>query len=337
MKALITSLLLLAGWLAPAQGAVKGLERVWVAGTPYVRLGEWAEALGFKMSWPNREQPIELRSRSARLEFAADSRKSSIDGVTVWLSLPVVNRSAVALISLIDVETTLEPILFPRKGGKVLETICLDPGHGGKDAGETDNKNFEKTYTLLLARELADLLRASGFRVVLTRNGDETVELGERAALARRNGADLFASLHYNSAAASVRGVEVYCLTPAGVNSSQDGGGKADHAAEQGNAQDGRNVLLAWQVQKAITRSLPLEDRGLKRARYEVLREASMPAILIEGGFMTEPSDARHIYDASFRKRLAQAIVAGINAYKATLDAKEKLAGIEPVAVGQKP
>jgi N-acetylmuramoyl-L-alanine amidase len=325
MKAMIAFLLLLAGGLASAQGAAKGLERVWVGATEYVRLEDWAEASGFKMKWPGKDQPIEVRGGAARLVFAADSRKLSIDGVTVWLSLPVVNRNAAALVSLLDVETTLEPILFPRKSGKPLETICLDPGHGGKDGGEKDNNNLEKTYTLLLARELAGLLRTSGFRVVLTRESDETVELAGRAEMARRNGADLFASLHYNSAATPVRGVEVYCLTPAGANSSQDGGGKGDHPAEQGNTQDGRNVLLAWQVQKAITRSLPLEDRGLKRARYEVLREARMPAILIEGGFMTDPTDARRIYDSKFRKRMAEAIVEGINAYKEALEGNEKL------------
>jgi N-acetylmuramoyl-L-alanine amidase len=110
--------------------------------------------------------------------------------------------------------------------------------------------------------------------------------------------------------------VEVFCMAPTGMNSSDDGGGKSYHPTETGNAQDDRNVLLAYQVQKSITHSLPLEDLGLKRSHFEVLRLARMPAILIEGGFLSNPADARNIYDSAFRKRMARAIVDGIVAYK---------------------
>lgn len=329
MRVMIACLLFLAAGFMPAQAAVDGLERVWVGGSQYVRLAEWAETIGYKIDWPRKDEPIELRGHNSRLEFGADSRRSWIDGVAVWLSLPVINRSMTPLISLVDVETTLDPILFPRKGARPIETICIDAGHGGKDGGETANRNLEKTYTLLLARELAPDLKAAGFRVFLTRTEDQAVELSERAALAHRHGADLFVSLHYNSASSTVRGVETYCMTPAGANSSQDGGGKGEHPAEEGNTQDQRNVLLAWNVQKSITHSLPLEDRGMKRARYEVLRQARMPAILVEGGFMTDSSDAHHIYDPKFRKRMAQAIADGIVKYKETLEPKAKLAGLD--------
>ena len=115
-------------------------------------------------------------------------------------------------------------------------------------------------------------------------------------------------------------GLEVYCLAPAGVNSSNEGGGKAPHLPEAGNAHDDQNALLAYEMQKAITAGMPLEDRGMKRSRFEVLREAGMPAILIEGGFMSNPADARNIYDTAFRKRMAQAIVDGILAYKKTVE-----------------
>jgi N-acetylmuramoyl-L-alanine amidase len=100
------------------------------------------------------------------------------------------------------------------------------------------------------------------------------------------------------------------------MNSSDVGGGRSPQLPDTGNAQDERNVLLAYEVQRSITRSLPLEDRGMKRSRFEVLREARMPAILIEGGFMSQPEDARNIYDAAFRKRMARAIADGILAYK---------------------
>src|SRR5208282_2777872 len=107
-----------------------------------------------------------------------------------------------------------------------------------------------------------------------------------------------------------------FCLAPPGMNSSDEGGGSANHPAEPGNAQDERNVLLAYFVQKSITGGLPLDDLGLKRSHFEVLRLARVPAILIEGGFLSNPQDAKNIYDHAFRKRMARAIADGIIAYK---------------------
>lgn len=301
---------------AAAQGGWKNLERVAVSGSEYVRLSEWSETEGLAMKWNRKEPGIEVSGPAGRLEFAIDSRRAEIGGVTVWLSLPVVNRGGVALISLTDLRTTLEPVLFPRKTDAHIKTICLDPGHGGKDTGTADHHNYEKKYTLLLAREVEALLKDEGFNVVLTRTADDYIELPDRPLTASRHGADLFVSMHYNAGPADVHGVEVYCLAPAGVKSSNEGAGRSSQSAETGNAQDDRNVLLAYEVQKSITHGLPLEDGGMKRSRFEVLREAHMPAILIEGGFMSDPLDAKYIYDSDFRKRMARAIVDGIQAYK---------------------
>jgi N-acetylmuramoyl-L-alanine amidase len=305
---------------AVAQAGLKNLERVTVSGSDYVRMAEWAETSGLTMKWNKKDQDIALSGPMEQAEFTIDSRKAELGGVTVWLSLPVVNRSGIALISLADLRTTLEPVLFPRKSETRVKTICLDPGHGGRDTGKADHHNYEKQYTLLLARQVDSLLKDQGFNVVLTRTKDETVELSDRPLVASRHGADLFVSMHYNAADTDVRGVEVYCLTPAGMNSSDVGGGRASESPDIGNAQDERNALLAYEVQKSITHGLLLEDRGMKRSRFEVLREARMPAILIEGGFMSQRDDAKNIYDAAFRARMARAIVDGILAYKRAVE-----------------
>jgi N-acetylmuramoyl-L-alanine amidase len=310
-------------WLtASAQAALLNLERVTVSGSDYVRLAEWAKSAGCAMTWNKKDGEVDVSSPSTRLNFSIDSRRAEISGVSVWLCLPVVNRSGVPLISLMDLHTTIEPVVSPRKleaCAPTVWTVCLDPGHGGKDAGKAQGHKYEKKYTLLLAQETADLLKEQGFKVVMTRTHDETVELSDRPQLALRRGADVFISLHYNAAEMNVHGVEVFCLAPPGMNSSDEGGGKANHPAEAGNGQDDRNVLLAYQLQKSITHSLPLEDLGLKRSHFEVLRLAHMPAILIEGGFLSNPEDARNIDDPAFRKRMARAIVDGILAYKRAL------------------
>jgi N-acetylmuramoyl-L-alanine amidase len=320
MKALLISIFLMAAVAAEGRASLQNFDRIVVSGSEYIRLGDWADGAGFKMKWAKKEGTITLSNSSARLELAVDSRRAAISGVDVWLSLPVVNRNGTALLSVIDAGTTIEPILFPQKSDARLETICLDPGHGGRDTGKADGRNYEKNYALLLAREVAGLLEREGLKVFLTRQDDSFVDLLERPLLARRKGADLFVSLHYNAAEHTLRGLEVYCLAPAGVNSSDMGGGKAQHPREAGNAHDNQNVLLAYEMQKAITTGMPLEDLGMKRSRFEVLREAAMPAVLIEGGFMSNAADAKNIYSAAFRKRMAQAIVDGILAYKRTVE-----------------
>jgi len=304
-------------WTASALAVSRNLEHITVSGSDYVRLAEWGESAGCIMKWNKGDGEIDVSGPSTRLNFAIDSRRAEIFGVCVWLSLPVVNRSGAPFISLEDVRSTVEPLIAPHKSAARVQTVCLDPGHGGKDAGKAQGRNYEKKYTLLLARETAGLLQAQGFKVVMTRTNDEAVELPDRPQWATRHGADLFVSMHYNaSETAGVHGLEVFCLAPQGMNSSDEGGGKSNHPTETGNAQDGRNVLLAYLVQKSITHSLPLEDLGLKRSHFEVLRMARVPAILIEGGFLSNSQDARNIYDATFRKRMARAIVDGIVAYK---------------------
>jgi N-acetylmuramoyl-L-alanine amidase len=306
---------------APAPAALRNLERMTFGGSDYVRLAEWAKSAGCAMTWNKKDGEIDVSGSSTRLNFEIDSRRLEISGVCVWLCLPVVNRSGVPWISLADLGTTLEPLLSPHKSEAGVQTVCLDPGHGGVDTGKAQGHNYEKKYTLLLARETASLLEERGFKVVMTRTSDAAVELSERPQLAAKHNADVFVSLHYNSADPGVHGVEVFCLTPSSMNSSDDGGGKSNHPAEIGNTQDNRNVLLAYHVQKSITRSLPLEDLGVKRSHFEVLRLAHVPAILIEGGFLSNPAEAKTIYDASFRKRMARAIVDGIVAYKQALTA----------------
>jgi N-acetylmuramoyl-L-alanine amidase len=160
-------------------------------------------------------------------------------------------------------------------------------------------------------------LTRAGFKVSLTRNTDTYIELPQRPELAKRRNADLFLSLHFNAFPQNtVRGTEVYCLTPSGAPSSNAQGETAGSGWSIGNRNNPKNISLAYQVQKSLTRNLSVEDRGLRRARFWVLRDAAMPAILIEAGFMTHPSEGRKIFDPAYRRQIARAIVEGVLAYK---------------------
>jgi N-acetylmuramoyl-L-alanine amidase len=327
--------LTVAAWAGLARGAVIGLERVVVSGEEYVRVGEWAEKDDLKMVWRKKEDPILVSNKTVSIRLACDSHRAQINGVNVSLCLPVVNRSGVPWIAMADVEKTLEPTLFPQKTAARVRTICLDPGHGGSDPGESTGENHEKKYTLLLAQAVAKALQAEGFKVVLTRTNDVYVDLKERPARAARAGADLFVSLHYNSGGPSLRGVEVHCLAPEGMNSSNAGAGTGNYPAYPGNAKDDRNVLLAYLMQKSLTKSLGLDDLSVKRGHLEVLREATMPAILIEGGFMSNPQEAKKIYDSDFRQRMARSIADGILAYKNATEEAEVSALRAPVGAAR--
>lgn len=280
-----------------------------------VPLFQWAKENGFTPVWLKKDSLLTLTNSSATLSFKTDFTFAEINGIHVWLSEPVTMRHGEPCISSMDLQTTIAPIIHPRTNDLVA-SICLDPGHGGKDTGGISGNYMEKEYTLPLARELAAQLEAAGFKVILTRTNDTYVELEDRPALANRQRAGLFISLHFNIAApGEARGVEVYCLTPARSHSTNSGGKGADTGSLPGNRQDPQNVLLGYQLQKSLVERLGAEDRGLRRARFEVLRTAQMPAVLIEGGFLSDPKEREKIADAKYRAEMAAAIVQGVLAY----------------------
>jgi len=309
-------------WPLAGKASSHHLEQFSISGTEHVRLEDWARANNFQPKWIVPKQELRLTSGSATLEFTVDSARMSLNGIHVWLSAPIALRNGAGWIASVDVTTALQPLLIPAKNpeGKLVRSIVLDPGHGGKDPGNYVGRQQEKKYTLLLAKEVAELLNKAGLKATLTRSGDSFLKLPERPEAARRRGADLFVSLHFNScegqSGASVKGIEVYCMTPAHTSSTNSRGEGAETGAYPGNRFDSKNALLGYQIQKALLKNLPVEDRGLRRARYEVLRSAEMPAVLIEGGFMTNPAEGRKIYDSGYRRQMAQAIVEGVKAYK---------------------
>ena len=317
----LTLLLLLAAPASPVRASVHGEARP--QGRHYVRLFDWARANGFTTRWLERDKVLVLTNRTARLLFNVDprqdTRKAQINGVAVGLAFPILYQNGTVSISQTDVTGTLRPVLSPptNSPGLKIKTICIDPGHGGADPGYQVGSFDEKKYTLLLAREVREQLKQAGFNVVLTRTSDTFVKLPDRPELANRRNADLFVSIHFNSDGAQhkeVKGIEVYCLTPEGALSTN--AGEDDTRPFTGNRQDEKNMLLAYQMQQSLIRNLSAEDRGVKRARYWVLRDATMPAILIEGGFMSNPVEGRKIFDPNYRRQMARAIVNGILVYQ---------------------
>ncbi|MGB8368739.1 MAG: N-acetylmuramoyl-L-alanine amidase family protein [Limisphaerales bacterium] len=303
-------------------------------GKEWVSLSEWAKENNFKLTWIKKEESFTLTNECFRLSFKTDSQLAEINGVNVWMCNPITLKDGQLCISSLDLNTCIEPILFPQTNQvhATIQTICLDPGHGRKDTGGVFGRYVEKQFTLPLAEELAGQLEAVGFKVILTRTNDTFVELEDRPALANRLKADLFISLHFNiGPPGKAKGVEVYCLTPPKASSTNIG--RWGHISEwgdwrninewghgtgllSGNRCDNRNVFLAYQLQKSLVNNLPTNDHGLRRARFAVLRTAEMPAVLIEGGFLSDPVEQKRIADPKYRDQMAAAIVQGVLAYQ---------------------
>jgi len=296
-----------------------------INGHNYTPLGDWARATGFYGFTRDNGHEIVLTNRTAQMVFDVDSAQAEINGVNVRLSFPVANVKGVPFVSQLDLDKTIRPLLYPSRyvAPKKITTICLDPGHGGKDTGNRVGFGFfghsEKTYTLALAQELRDQLRRAGFNVIMTRSKDVYVDLPLRPDLANQHGADLFVSLHFNATQAGrneVEGPETYCITPVGAASSNAQGEGGSYGPTTANRSEYQSLLLAYQMEKSLVRNLGVQDRGVRRARFAVLRDAEMPAVLIEGGYMTHPSEGKKIFDAAYRKQMAAAIVRGILSYQ---------------------
>ena len=193
-------------------------------------------------------------------------------------------------------------------------TVVLDPGHGGRDSGTycSTSGDSEKNHSLDWALRLARLLAARGWNVVLTRTNDVEIPLSERVALANRAHADIFLSLHFNSGGANreLAGLETYCLTPTGLPSNLVREYEDDpREAHPNNAFDDQNVLLASRLHRSVLRATGALDRGVRRARFmTVLQGQNRPAVLMEGGYLSNPDEARRIATPEYRQALAEGV-----------------------------
>jgi N-acetylmuramoyl-L-alanine amidase len=290
-------------------------------GQEYISVKDWAKMDGMTYFWIKAGDLFEVKNDENKLIFDVDSHYAEINGVQVALSFPIAKQKNDALIAKFDLEKTIRPLLFPARYVKrqTIKTICLDPGHGGKDSGNRVGWHKEKMYTLYLAFDLRNVLKKDGFNVIMTRTKDVYVDLPARPAYANEHHADLFVSLHFNATATArdtVKGPESYCITPVGASSTNSKGEGSDYGKTTGNEDENNSLLLAYQVEKSLVQGLNLDDRGVRRARFAVLRGAEMPAILVESGYMSNPEEGEKIYTPAYRHELARAIANGILAYQ---------------------
>jgi N-acetylmuramoyl-L-alanine amidase len=176
--------------------------------------------------------------------------------------------------------------------------IILDPGHGGDDEGAKVRYFMEKRLALMTALLVRKSLEEMGYRVMMTRSKDVFIPLHRRVSIANKTKAVLFASIHYNSSSsAEAHGIEVF----------YHGGSDAKRMQQ--------SRKLAGSVLTELLSQTEAHSRGVKSGNFHVIRETSMPAILIEGGFMTNNDERTHLRDKRYLEKVAKGIAQGIDKY----------------------
>jgi N-acetylmuramoyl-L-alanine amidase len=291
-------------------------------GNGKVPLSQWAALCGFTeiRSTPTANPPlIEMTSPGGTLTLFLGQRFAKWNGVHLGLGFPPISERGQVVAHSIDVTKTFYPLALGALAiSKPTRVLVIDPGHGGADPGSSAGvrRAFEKDLTLDWALRVERLLTNSSWRVVLTRRDDRDVPRLERVAIADANQADLFISLHLNSVensggkAPEESGIETYCLTPVGAPSNTTRNFEDDlRHVYPNNEFDAQNLLLATRIQSSLIATTGRKDRGVRRARFmSVVREQKRPAILVEGGFLSNPTEANLLLRPDFREQMARAI-----------------------------
>lgn len=259
-----------------------------------------------------------LREGARCLRGQLGSPEFHINNLKFILSYPIAELGGQPAISRMDLTKLLEPVLRPSRiqNSALVDTVILDPGHGGHDSGAASLFGTEKNYALDVALRTRELLRAAGFHVLMTRSTDVFVPLEQRALMASRYPKALFISIHFNASGNGASGVETYTLAPRGVPSmAADGPALSDLVPCTGNSRDAENIALACAAHATLVCNSAMFDRGIKRARFVVLRDSATPGVLIEGGFLSNSSDARRIATPAYRQQMAGSILQAVQNY----------------------
>lgn len=304
--------LLCSAWRGAAQSPAGNVRFMNIAGKRYVYAQDVAKYYGLEYA-PGREN-CTLSNKWTRITVDYDKNSAYINGRKVFLFYPALERGGRVFISELDFLKLIDPIMRNQAlTGHKMGLVMLDPGHGGTDEGGRGRSYREKDLVLRMAHKVKYYLELKGYKVRMTRGGDNFVSLEQRVEMAKQQGADIFVSIHTNIAAnRDVAGMETFVLPPTGVASTH---GSRNNNWEPGNKFDANNTRLGYEIHRAMIEQVQAEDRGLKRARFHVLRNISCPAVLIEAGFLSNRTEEKMLGQNAYQNKIASAIAEGIMRY----------------------
>jgi N-acetylmuramoyl-L-alanine amidase len=328
---LAMALAIMSGFFSPQSKAA--FETAKIDGVKCIDAMALGESFGLRASWTEPGKRLLLQNATTRVELEVNQREAVFDGRHVFLGTPPVYHQHSIWISWIDTDDLLAPLLhLGRDRPPPVHTIVIDPGHGIPDDG-AENKRLglkERVLTLDTAFRLKKILEAQGYKVVMTRttdygiSPDKKLDLRRRAEITAEVKADLFISIHFNSAGqyvpgeniGAVHGTETFRFTPRyQIPLRRSVHRPEDDEANPGDKNDCWNSVLGYCIQSAVLGEIGSYDRGLRHDQIAVLRLAPCPAVLIEGGYLTNDAEARKLATAAYRQQIAEGIANGVRAY----------------------
>lgn len=282
---------------------------------------------------------VEITDGENSVVFHPGYRRISLNGITAWLNGPAEPDAKDTLtLGTNDVERFLSPAI----DGYVTFTtnsplrVFIDAGHGGDDCGAiAPDGQREKDVALDIARRLGVLLGDAGLQVYYSRTNDIFIPLGVRSEKAAEALADVFVSIHCNTTGSkAAKGVETFALAFAGSESTS-ADSRISRNEYPGNAFDSGSSALGYLIHSCINMERGEADRGLRHARFQVLRQAPCPAVLVECGFLSNRAENKSLSSARYRERMARAIADGIVAYAELCTAFREAPAEEAPAPGE--
>ena len=319
-----------------------GVASYTISGAQYFSLVSLCDLKNIKWDYDPLTRIVAMNKDSHRINILAGGKTIFVDGSPRQLNEPIdIYRGMLVIPS--QFRQIIEA-LFPQYSVAPeavsfykIRKVIIDPGHGGKDPGAPGRSGqHEKDIVLDIAKRLSGLLKEYGVETVLTRSSDKFIQLEKRASLTENAKADLFISIHANAnKARSLSGFEVYYISPevsdykralsSARNSSMDLNGStfADFNMDLKailwdmvyNYNRGESIQLSRDICQSIGRGMDIRIIGVKNANYCVLREACIPAILVEVGFLSNRKEEQLLNEPVYRQKIAEGIRRGIQDY----------------------
>ncbi|MDD5427659.1 MAG: N-acetylmuramoyl-L-alanine amidase [Candidatus Omnitrophica bacterium] len=321
-----------------------------MGGSEYISLGKVCDFYGFEHRCDNFARTAFISKGSNRIAVRAGGDRVLFNDEMVKMDKPVTMSDGELFVPLSFVRNNLGPIAGYRPAGKLppapegpkrftIKKVVIDPGHGGNDPGAIGRRTHvkEKVLTLKLAKKIKSLLEDAGLKVIMTRDSDVFIPLPRRSEIANKSGADLFISVHINaSRSRMMRGFECYYLSNAtddnarALEAFENSSLKMDEAASAQHSKPLDKTLwdmtltenrlesaeLAGSICDSIDESLVTGNRGIRTARFYVLKHTNIPAVLVEAGYLSNKYEELKLKDPAFLDRIAESVVQGLLKYK---------------------